>query len=172
MEMAEKGRPKGSRKYTEKRLLEACDAYFASISYTEPALRAEMVLEEDGRPKLDCYGHPMIRYVPIITADGKEAVTTRWAEPPSLMALYLYLGINKSTFARYAEDPQLGEVVAYARGRVEAYLASRLEDKGAANGVKFNLEHNFGWKNKQNDSQGGKMEIQVNFASGGEDPFG
>ena len=49
---------------------------------------------------------------------------------------------------------------------MEAYLISRLEDKGAANGTKFNLQHNFGWmEKKQEDSNSGagssKIEEQL-----------
>jgi hypothetical protein len=36
-----------------------------------------------------------------------------------------------------------------ARGRVEAYLTERLEDGKASRGAIFSLQHNFGWKERQ-----------------------
>ncbi len=171
--MAKIGRPMGTKKYKAATFRRGCEAYFASISYRRPVTRPEMILDDDDCPVLDDYGHTRYKQVPIITADGKEAWETCWIEPPSIQALCLHLGIDASTFSRYQkpdpEDPdgeKLAEAARLAKARVEAYLISRLEDKGAANGTKFNLQHNFGWmEKKQEDSNGGagssKIEEQL-----------
>lgn len=171
--MAKIGRPMGTKKYTAAAFSRGCKAYFASISYQRPVTRPEMILDDAGCPVLDDYGHKRYKQVQIITADGKEAWETCWIEPPSIQALCLHLGIDASTFSRYQkpdpEDPdgeKLAEAARMAKARVEAYLISRLEDKGAANGTKFNLQHNFGWmEKKQEDSNSGagssKIEEQL-----------
>lgn len=171
--MAKIGRPMGTKKYKAATFRRGCEAYFASISYRRPVTRPEMILDDDGCPVLDDYGHTRYKQAPVITADGNEAWETCWIEPPSIQALCLHLGIDASTFSRYQkqdpEDPdgeKLAEAARLAKARVEAYLISRLEDKGAANGTKFNLQHNFGWmEKKQEDSNSGagssKIEEQL-----------
>lgn len=167
--VAKIGRPMGTKKYTAAAFSRGCKAYFDSISYRRPVTRPEMILDDDGCPVLDDYGHTRYKQVPIITADGKEAWETCWIEPPSIQALCLHLGIDASTFSRYQkpdpEDPdgeKLAEAARLAKARVEAYLISRLEDKGAANGTKFNLQYNFGWmEKKQEDSNSGASSSKI-----------
>ena len=48
---------------------------------------------------------------------------------------------------------------------MEAYLISRLEDKGAANGTKFNLQHNFGWMEKKEIELGAGAQKAVTATS-------
>lgn len=155
-DMAKIGRPKGSKKYRAKAFADGCAGYFASISYAVPMLRKEPVLSEYGYPMLDAYGHVQYRYVPVVTADGEEATELHWTEPPSIQGLCLYLGIDKSTFARYMhpeqDDPEsqrLAQAAATAKAQVEVYLISRLEDKSAAAGAKFNLQQNFEWRERR-----------------------
>lgn len=169
--MAKIGRPMGTKKYKPKAFREGCEAYFASISYAVPVTRPEVILNDDGFPALDDYGHPLYRYIPVITADGKEAWETKWTEPPSIQGLCLFLGIDASTFSRYMkgdpEDPEgmkLAEAARLAKARVETYLISRLEDKGAANGTKFNLQHNFGWMEKKEIELGAGAQKAVTAA--------
>ena len=169
--MAKIGRPMGTKKYTAKAFARACEAYFRSISYEEPVMRRELVLEDNGVAKMDDNGHLLYKYVPVITADKQEAKRTVWTEPPSMQSLYLFLGIDKSTFCRYGtpnrEDPDSDsycETAARARGRVEAYLVARMEEKGASTGVKFNLENNFGWRAKKEVELGDKAKDAVTAA--------
>ena len=160
--MAKIGRPMGTKKYKAAAFRRGCEAYFASISYRIPLTRNEPVMNEDGTPKLDAYGHATYKPVQVRTADGKDAWETCWTEPPSIQGLCLHLGIDASTFSRYQktdpEDPdggKIAEAAKLAKARVEAYLISRLEDKSAANGTKFNLQHNFGWMDKKQEENSG-----------------
>ena len=160
--MARIGRPMGTKKYKAKAFRESCEAYFASISYRLPLTRPEPVTTEEGIPVLDSYGHVTYKRVPVITEDGNAAMEICWTEPPSIQGLCLHLGIDASTFSRYMkpddDNPdswKLAETAKLAKARVEAYLISRLEDKGAANGTKFNLQHNFGWMEKKPEEPSG-----------------
>ena len=150
--MARIGRPKGSKKYTAAGCRKACNGYFDSISYETTVMRQKADLDDAGYPQLDAFGHIKYKHVPIVTADGNEAKELRWIEPPSIQGLCLFLGIDAATFWRYTnddEDLSLAKEAKLAKARVEAYLISRLEDKSAANGTKFNLQHNFGWMEKK-----------------------
>lgn len=169
--MAKIGRPMGTKKYTAAAFSRGCKAYFDSISYKLPMTRPELLLTDEGLPVLDDYGHVTYRQVPVVTADGKEAWETKWTEAPSIQGLCLFLGIDTSTFSRYQkpdpEDPdseKLAEAAKMAKARVEAYLISRLEDKGAANGTKFNLQHNFGWMEKKEIELGAGAQKAVTAA--------
>lgn len=165
------GRPK---KYTAKGFEKACEAYFDSISYLEPRMKPVVKRDEQGFPVLDKFGHQQIRYEQVITADGNPCFETVWAEPPSLTGLCLYLGIDRATFARYGtydpDNPEESErfcnTVTRARGRVEAYLESRLEDKSAARGAIFNLQQNFGWKEKKEVELGPGAQNAVAVGAG------
>lgn len=164
------GRPK---KYTAAGFQRACEAYFDSICYREKRLKRVMVMNDDGTPAMDDKGHIRHRYEQVKTADGKLAYETVWIEPPSLTGLCLYLGIDRATFSRYGtydpEHPEESEkfcnTVTRARGRVEAYLESRLEDKSAARGAIFNLQQNFGWKERKELELGAGAQRAVASAS-------
>lgn len=147
------GRP---RKFTAAQLEKAVEAYFDSICYQETVLRKVPQMDAEKRPVLDEMGHQVYKFEPVRTADGNEAVVTRWIEPPGILSLCLFLGIDRATFDRYGkldqnelEAERFRNTVTRARGRVEAYLAAQLEDKSAARGAIFNLQQNFGWKDRK-----------------------
>lgn len=171
--MAQIRKPGRPKKYTAAGFEKACEAYFDSISYLEPVMKPVVRRDDKGYPILDRYGHQQVRYEQVITANGKPCVETRWVEPPSLTALCLYLGIDRATFARYGtEDPDNPEserfcnTVTRARGRVEAYLESKLEDKSAARGAIFNLQQNFGWKEKKEVELGPQTQSAMAVGAG------
>lgn len=164
------GRPK---KYTARAFEKACEAYFDSICYQEKRMKKVVVMTEAGEPKLDSNGHTLFKYEQIVTADKKPCFETIWTEPPSLTGLCLFLGIDRATFSRYGtydpEHPEESEkfcnTVTRARGRVEAYLESRLEDKSAARGAIFNLQQNFGWKERKEVELGAGAQRAVAAAA-------
>ena len=115
------GRPK---KYTKKKLREETERYFRSISRTIPA-------------RDDTGG--IIR-----NDDGDEIQLLQYVVPPSIAGLCLQLGIDRSTWQNYADPtlhPELADVVAEARARIEAYLEQELltREKGLQ-GIIFNLQ--------------------------------
>ena len=124
-------------------------------------LRMVPALKEDADGKLcevlDEFGHTKMVFEPVIAKNGKQAMETIWIRPPSIIDLCLHLGIDRTTFYRWCNpdnDPE-GEteefcnIATRARGRIEAYLTARTEDKNAARGAIANLEANFGWKRKK-----------------------
>ena len=136
------GRPK---KYTKKSLQAAVDGYFASISRTVQAL------DDDGKPMRNDAGEP-IRVV-------------EYVRPPSVGGLCLYLGIDRSTWQNYADrklHPELAGVTAYARMRMEAYLEEQLLTREKnVQGLIFNLQNNYGWREKREVELGGETRRTV-----------
>lgn len=137
------GRPK---KYTGKTLEKAVERYFNSISCTRDAL--------------DCEGHQIFN-------DAGEPIRYRaYVRPPSISALCLFLGIEKRTWANYAEEKDMAPVVEHTKARVEAYLEEQLtiREKGVQ-GIIFNLQNNYGWKQKQEVELGEKTRKEMNVQS-------
>ena len=173
--MAKERKTAGGRekKYSAGALEKACEAYFDSISYEEPVMKSVPATDENGVMLKDDKGHTAYKQIAVKTKDGKEAVQTVWIEPPSIISLCLFLGIHRSTFLRYGEmdgddkeSERFRNTVTRARGRVEAYNISRLEDKSAARGAIFNLQNNFGWSEKQEVEFGDKTREAVTYGAG------
>ena len=136
------GRPK---KYTRKKLREETERYFRSISRTIPA-------------RDDTGG--VIR-----NDDGDEIMLLQYVVPPSIAGLCLQLGIDRSTWQNYADPalhPELADVAAEARARIEAYLEQELltREKGLQ-GIIFNLQNNYGWRQKQEVELGEKTRSSM-----------
>lgn len=148
------GRP---RKMTARALKKRIDAYFDSIRAEKPMMLREPVLQADGTPALDAFGHEKMVYKPVITADGKPATETIWTEPPSIIGLCMAIGVDRTTFYRWCnpgdepgeEEKEFCNIATRARGRIEAYLTAKTEEKSAARGAIANLEANFGWKRRK-----------------------
>lgn len=129
------------KKYTARQLKKKCEEYFDSISYLQKATREVFCGE------LDAYGHKVMELEPIKNQAGDDIEILCWAELPSLTALCLRLGVNRSTWARWAADEELGDVVEWARATVEHAWEQQLPNKNTQ-GIIFNLTHNFGWKDR------------------------
>lgn len=131
------GRPK---KYTKKGLEKAVDGYFASIS------RKVRALDEDGEA--------------VYNDAGDSIWVTEYVRPPTVGGLCLYLGIDRSTWQNYADrklHPELAEITAYARVRMEAYLEEQLLTREKnVQGLIFNLQNNYGWREKREVELGGE----------------
>lgn len=132
------GRPK---KYSSKKALsEAIERYFRSISRTVPA--------KDGLGRA------------ILNDDGEEIKLTEYIVPPSISSMCLYLGIDRSTWQNYCDPqqhPEFSSITETTRARIEAYLEEQLltREKGLQ-GIIFNLQNNYGWRQKQEVELGDK----------------
>ena len=138
------GRPK---KYTKNTLAKAVDHYFGSI--TRIVTAKELV--ETG--KRDDKGHIIFERIPIKNSLGEEAKVEEYIVPPTVGALCQHLGIHRSTWAEYCdpeEHPEFSDTTTYAQGRIHAYLEREsLTRQGKdLKGVLFNLENNFGYKER------------------------
>lgn len=125
------GRPK---KYKSKKALSAeIERYFRSISHTEAVKNAlgQVVFNDDG--ELMTYTH--------------------YDRPPSVLGLCLFLGIDRRTWENYCDEklhPEFKNITSHTRARLEAYLEEQLltREKGIQ-GIIFNLQNNYGWKDKK-----------------------
>lgn len=135
------GRPK---KYTPKSFERAVKRYFNSISRTVAAQ------DESGRN---------------LTNDlGEELMITQYVVPPTVTGLCLALGIDRGTWQNYADEGKNLEMAAVCRGaklRMEAYLEEELLIRNKVDGIKFNLENNYGWKRKQEVELGQETRATV-----------
>lgn len=119
------------KKYTKKSLEAAVKGYFAGISKGG-----------DGSPW-----------------------AAEYKRPPTVSGLCLYLGIDRSTWQNYADPklhPELREITAYARMRMETYLEEQLliREKNVQ-GLIFNLQNNYGWREKREVELGGETRRAV-----------
>ena len=113
-------------KFTEREFERASLDYIASIRYK--------------RPMLDSGGECVINEL------GLECTEYVWIEPPSTAGWALYLGISTSTLttlykARYPDTYERIKTI------LEAYnVRELLTRKTGAEGIKFNLQYNYGWR--------------------------
>lgn len=119
------------KKYTKKGLEKAVEKYFSSISRD---------------------------------ADG-EAWAAEYKRPPTVSGLCLYLGVDRSTWQNYADrelHPEFQEITAYAKMRMEAYLEEQLLTREKnVQGLIFNLQNNYGWREKREVELGGESRKAV-----------
>lgn len=119
------------RKYQSVEQLQAAiDAYFDKCN-------GHMLTDDNGAPKYDKFGHPIII----------DRV------PPTVTGLALALGfagrqalLNQETYSDEFKD-----TILRAKARIEAYAEARLFDRDGVNGAKFTLERNFGWRQERED---------------------
>ena len=106
-----------------KAMQKAIDVYFESCKGTPLVI--------DGDVATDKYGRPII-------LDEK---------PPTVTGLALALGFaSRQALINYQDRPEFNDTVTRAKSRCEEYAESRLYDKDGANGAKFSLGCNFGWR--------------------------
>lgn len=136
------------RKYkTGKQLERAIDAYFASISRT-------VVLKESvPTGRYTEKGRPIMEQVPMLNDAGEEITRLEYVVPPSMGDLCLWLGISRETWNTYCDPnmhPEFLDTTTRARARVEAYLEQQLVTREkSVQGIIFNLQNNYGWKEKK-----------------------
>lgn len=142
------------KKYTKRKLEEAVERYFRSIT------REKKLTEMKPTGEKDNYGHDICAERPVVNALGEEMTVTEYLLPPSVLDLSAYLGIHRSTWDNYCDHeryPEFFDTTERAMGRIHAYLVREsLTRQGKdLKGVLFNLENNFGYKEQigvSNDS--------------------
>lgn len=89
------GRPK---KYTERTLRKAVEAYFDSIT------REVAMTEKVDTGRKDADGHKIFENVPVINKRGEQVKITEYLVPPTVGGLCEALGIHRSTWAEYCDE--------------------------------------------------------------------
>lgn len=120
------GRP---RKYTAKALGEAVERYFRSIS------RRILAKDEMGNEILDMDGQPMW--------------LTQYIKPPDIAALCLFLNIDEKTWNNYSHRKETEAICARAKLQCKAWNLEQLVTREKAQGIVFNLQANYGLKQRQ-----------------------
>ena len=142
------------KKYkTGRALQKAVDAYFDSIT------REKVLTEMVPTGNKDKYGHMIYEPQEVINRLGRKVKVTEFLVPPSVGDLAEFLGIHRSTWYDYCNPekyPEFSDTTTQALGRIHAYLEreSLTRDGKNLKGVIFNLENNFGYKERL-EVQGG-----------------
>ena len=136
------------RKYTPSGLKRAVERYFKSIS------RERVLTEPEPTGELDKYGHEICRQVPVVNALGEPLTYTEYLLPPSVGDLSIALGIHRSTWNAWCDHdayPEFTEITTWATDRMHAYLSRESLTRSGKDlkGVLFNLENNYGYKERQ-----------------------
>ena len=149
------GRPRAYE--SNEKLRKAVDKYFASIT------REKTLTEKKETDQLDKYGHVIYEDVPIINRLGKPVTVTEFVYPPTIADLCDFLHIEHSCWANYAnpdKHPEFVETITYVRGRMRDWNEKELlmrEGKNI-NGIIFNLENNYGYRERTQVSVNGSLE--------------
>lgn len=138
-----------SVKYTKKTLKDKVQKYFNSISRTVTLKdsKGEEVLNDEGLP-----------------------ITSRvFHVPPTAASLCLFLGIDTDTWGLYSDRelyPEFAEITSYANTVFEAYLVEQsLTREKSVQGILFNLQNNYGYKQKQEIELGEKTRDAASVAN-------
>lgn len=128
-------------------LLKAVDKYFDKISREIDVTELVPLLDDDGHAVMGKRG-PIYVQEKVRDNSGNVMRKLQYTVPPSLAALCLDIGISSVTWAAYSDDDDLGPVCAYAKLRVEAYLTEQVNIRDRPQGVIFNLQNNYGWRER------------------------
>lgn len=147
----------------------AVEEYFQSIT------RLVTVTEKKATGQRDKQGHVIYEDAKVINALGKEVIVTEYIVPPSVYDLCQFLGISESTWNNYCDPgkhPEFLGTIARARGRMRAWNEHQLLTRSGRDlkGIIFNLENNYGYKQRLEVS--GSVEsflAQVEEAGGGQE---
>lgn len=145
-------KPGKPRAYTPVQLAKAVVKYFASISRIVP------VTEEVATDKRDAYGHVVYEKRTVCNALGEEFCREEFLVPPTVLGLCQFLGIHRDTWASYCKDEEYSDTTSYVRGRLQCWREEQLLTRKDIAGIKFDLENNYGYREKKQVQVGGNLE--------------
>ena len=127
-----RARPFERRRYDDAAAFcEAVEGYFDAISYLE---NAREIL---GVNKIGEY----IWGEPLYNVNGDPIIIIRYAEPPSVEALCLYIGMPRSTWYAKQEDEDFAPIIEEALTRIDAYRRQvTIEDGKRSKGAQFLIQ--------------------------------
>ena len=132
------------KKYTPEKLSRAVRKYFKSIT------REVTLTEKRPTGEKDKMGHMIYEDVAVVNRLGQEVKMIEYLIPPTVGGLSAFLGIHRSTWSEYCGLPEFSDTTTYAQGCIHAYLEQELLTRSGKDlkGVQFNLENNFGYKQR------------------------
>lgn len=132
------------KKYTPEKLGRAVRKYFKSIT------REVALTEKRPTGEKDKMGHMIYEDATVINQLGQEVKVIEYLIPPTVGGLSAFLGIHRSTWSEYCSQPEFSDTTTYAQGCIHAYLEQELLTRSGKDlkGVQFNLENNFGYKQR------------------------
>ena len=160
------------KKYDDPRKLErAVEKYFKSIT------REVRVTEPKPTGKKDKDGHMIFEQVDVINALGNPVTVTEYIVPPSVFDLCEFLKISESTWNNYCDankHPEFLGTTTRTRGRMRAWNELQLKTRPGKDlkGIIFNLENNYGYKERvelSNDSMESFLQRQLEEGAGGQE---
>lgn len=152
MEKAKVKKPGAPRAYTPAQLAKAVVRYFAGIT------RRVAVTEKVATDRKDAYGHVVYEDRPVCNALGKEFYREEFLIPPTVLGLCQFLGIHRDTWASYCKNEEYSDTTSYVRGRLQCWREEQLLTRKDIAGIKFDLENNYGYREKQQIQVGGSLE--------------
>ena len=160
------------KKYDDPKKLErAVEKYFKSIT------RQVCLTEKKPTGEKDKDGHVIYEDVQIINALGEPVTVTEFIVPPSVFDLCEFLKISESTWNNYCDPkkhPEFLGTVTHTRGRMRAWNELQLKTRPGKDlkGIIFNLENNYGYKERlelSNDSMESFLQKQLEEGAGGQE---
>ena len=147
------------KKYTKRKLNEAVENYFKSIS------REVKLMEKKPTGKKDKMGHEIYEDVPVKNALGQEISVTEYLIPPSVLELSAFLGIHRSTWDNYHNSeiyPEFQNIVEDAEDRIFAWTHEQLLSRSGKDvkGVVVELEHSWGYKQERNEEVAVSVKLE------------
>lgn len=149
------------KKYTERTLKKAVEAYFDSITREVP------LTENVDTGEKDRSGHKIYEVKPVYNKRGEQVTITEYLVPPTVGGLCEHLKIHRSTWAEYSDPeihPEFSDTTTRARGRMREYLEQQLLTRPGKDikGVIFSLENNYGYQDRHSiDVTGGGIEAYL-----------
>ena len=157
------------RRYEDPKKLEAAiEKYFKSIT------RRVVVTEAVDTGELDEKGHKIFTREPVLNECGKEVTRIDYIVPPTVWDLCEALGISESTWENYCDPqkhPEFLGATTRARGRMRAWNQMQLLTREGKDlkGIIFNLENNYGYREKHDITHRGIEDFLQELEDGGED---
>lgn len=156
------------KKYDGKTLERAVERYFKSITREVPLTEMKPTGQKDKM------GHEIYQAKPVINSLGKQVIVTEYIVPPTIQDLAAFLGVHRSTWDNYCDaqkHPEFFDTTTRAQGRIHAYLVRESLTRSGKDlkGVLFNLENNFGYKERlevTNDTVEGFLQRAMEEGTG------
>ena len=156
------GRPK---KYTPESLRRAVKKYFLSIT------REKKLTERVPTDEKDNDGHVIYEDKPVMNMLDEQVTVIEFVVPPSVGGICRFLGIHRSTWNEWAKEEGFSDTVTHAQGCMQAWNEEQLLTRPGKDlkGIVFNLENNYGYREKSSVEMSGGIEQylkQLNEAEG------